>query len=262
MSAADLRLIVEEQVESTGPKVFVQLISTPPGMPWDQSRIAGLEARSGAPLPMIDVAYQLHRLGGWAPGQAGRYAAFYVRKEEVGDRLETVETVEGRSIRVEFLSVAAQRRRGRRLLALAGVTAAIGLFVLGGTALVASARGRAADRLDAAEQLASRKLHQAAALEKLKTQTRALEHAQVRGHALGDVVRDLTWAATAKTATARIEGLHWQDGYMAVEVRGEEVPFERLDRPVQKSSKPARAGVWLWGVTPSEDTPSASGGAQ
>jgi hypothetical protein len=71
---------------------------------------------------------------------------------------------------------------------------------------------------------------------------------------MDDLVKSLAWASTAKAPQARIEGLHWDHGFMAAEVRGDEAPFQRLDRPVQKSARPARPGVWLWGVAPSEET--------
>jgi hypothetical protein len=260
-NAPDLRVVSEDEgaPPAEAPKVFVRVIPTPPGMPWDQTRAAALEARQGAPLPLIEVAYQVRRLAPWAPGEPGRHAAFYVRAQEVGEALETIQNVDGRSVTVRFVSFAEQRRQGRRLVRVA-VGAAIGAaLVLGVVILVGGARDRASDRLDATEQLASVKLHQASSLEKLKRQARVLDAAHVRGHGLDDFLRDLSWAASAKAAQARIEGLHWQDGYTAVEVRGEDSPFERLDRTVEKSPKPARPGVWLWGVTPA---PQSTGGAQ
>ena len=93
-----------------------------------------------------------------------------------------------------------------------------------------------------------------------------LDAARVRGHALSDALRDITWASTGKTASAQIEGLHWQDGYMAVEVR--EATRRRFERDLDQvqiqeilQARPRRRG-WLWGgVTPSEDAPGPSGGA-
>jgi hypothetical protein len=134
------------------------------------------------------------------------------------------------------------------------------MFILGCVALVAGARGVAADRLEASEQLASVKLHQATAVEKLKRQTRVLDAAHAQTRSLSVLLQDLSWAAAAKAAPARIEGLHWQEGYMAVEVRGEGTPFERQDRIVQKAAKPARAGVWLWGVLPADQPVATTGG--
>ena len=64
---------------AAGPTIFVRTFTTPPGLPWDQSRVAMLEVRSGAPLPLGEVIYQLRRLDPWFVGRSARYAAFYVR---------------------------------------------------------------------------------------------------------------------------------------------------------------------------------------
>ena len=148
-NAPDLRVVAEEEAVATAaavePKVFVRVIPTPPGMPWDQARAAALEARQGAPLPLIDVAYQVRRLAPWAPGQPGRHAAFYVRAQEVGEALATVQTVDGRSLTVQFVSFAEQRRRSRRLVRLGIVGAGAAGALRGLVMLVSGARGRAAD---------------------------------------------------------------------------------------------------------------------
>ncbi len=268
-SAAGLRLVPEgEDAEpafgtapveppANTPKVFVRAIPTPPGLPWDQARAAALEARAGAPLPLSEVIWRLKRLGPWAPGRPGRWAAFYVRSGEVGEELAAEPMVEGRPVPIRFQSFAAQQRRMRRLAVLALSAGAAAALVLGLATAVISARAQAADRLDTLELTTARRLKQAEETERLRAQTRALDAAHVRGQTLDDVLKDLAWVSTAKAATARVEGVHWDRGYTAVEVRGDAAPFDRLDRPVQKSAKPARAGVWLWGVAPAEPGPRA-----
>jgi hypothetical protein len=60
----------------------------------------------------------------------------------------------------------------------------------------------------------------------------------------------MAWAGAAKAPAAHIDALHWERGYMAVEVRGDTPPFANPDRAVLKADKPSRPGVWLWGVEP------------
>jgi hypothetical protein len=77
-----------------------------------------------------------------------------------------------------------------------------------------------------------------------------------RGAPLRDVAADLAWASAAKAPDVRLEALHWRRGVMALEVRGGKPPFEAdSGRPVERSRRPLRPGVWVWGVGP-------EGGAQ
>jgi hypothetical protein len=238
--------------EREEPKIFVRVIPTPPGMPWDQARAAALEARVGAPLPLGEVVYQLKRVEPWSRGRPGRHAAFYIRAGEVGDLLEASPRVDGRPIAVRFQSFAEQRRRLRKLAVAVASAVVAGLVVVGLAAAVLGARAKNAERLEAVEQSALHKLKQAEALASLKRQSRVLETRHVRGRSLKDALADLAWAAAAKAPAARIEALHWDQGDLVVEVRGEDPPFTQTDRTVSKSPKPARAGVFLWGVAPPE----------
>lgn len=247
-SATVVRLDIE--VERDAPRVFTRVISTPPGMPWDQTRAATLETRIGAPLPISEVAWRLRRLDPWSPGRPGRFAAVYLRIADVGAGLTVSPEVEGRVITVRFLSFAEQKRQATR--ALIGAVAIAGLLALivGGIALALRARARTEVELAQGEATAARQLKKAEDLAQLKRQSRVLQAERLSGLQLGDLVQDLNWAASAKTPAAQFEGVHWDHGFMAVEVRGDAPAFFRLDRPVQKSVRPARAGVWLWGVSP------------
>jgi len=54
--------------------------------------------------------------------------------------------------------------------------------------------------------------------------------------------------SAARTPDARIEALHWDHGLLAVEARGEYPPIAGSGPPPERSSKPVRPGVWLWGL--------------
>jgi hypothetical protein len=254
MTDVQLRLVDEQAAAADAaadePKVFARSISVPPGAPWDQARAARLEARVGAPLPLAEIEHQLRRLGSWRPGQPARFAAFYVRTADVGQRLTTQALVDARWLEVTFVSRAERERQARRMsIALAAV--AVGLVTLLASAAVAiSARGTAEGELSSIEQLADAKQKIAGAVELQHRQAGALEAAGVRGRSLSDYLDDLDWAASAKAPGARIQAVHWQRGAMAIEARGDAAPFNPVGRSVTKVDKPLRPGVWLWGVTP------------
>jgi hypothetical protein len=134
------------------PNVFVRTLSTPPGLPWEQARVADLEARHGSPLPIAEVVYRLRRLEGWRPGSPGRFAAFYVLAAEVDGRLEATAQVEGREIAVTFVTGGARiAEAGRSALRVVAIVAVAGLVAWTGFDAL-SRRGET----DAAIELAGR----------------------------------------------------------------------------------------------------------
>lgn len=254
----ELRLVDDIEpsaaVEAAAPRVFVRVISTPPGMPWDQLRAARLEARMGAPIPLDGVVYELMRLAAWRSREAGRFAAFYVRSQEVRGRLTTEVEVDGRPIRVSFLSPAEQAHARRRAGVLAGALAAAALVVLGALFLALQTHAAASSRLEALEARSGAELHQARKLAQLKDQARALDQAHMRGRSLTQALDDLALASAAKAPDARIQGFHWDRGYAAVEVRGDSAPLAGLQDRLQKSARPLRPGVWLWVLAPASSS--------
>lgn len=248
---SDLRLVDDEAAPApVQPRVFVRTISAPPGLPWEQARAAGLEARMGAPLPLHGVAYQVRRLEGWAPGHPARFAAFYVRAAEVGDALAAEIEVDGRMLSVRFSSDAARRRRARALAAISGAAGGVALALAIALVFALGLRAQADARLESLEQRAAARLSQAQKLNELKRQTAALDQAQARSRGLDQVLDDLALVSAAKTPGAHIQAFHWDRGYAAVEVRGEAAPFTSLDRGAQRAAHELRPGVWLWGLAP------------
>jgi len=230
------------------PKVLSRVIVTPPGSPWAQARLARMDARHAAPLPLSDLVYQVRRLSSWRPASEGRFAVFYVRARDARSPFEAIETVDGRALKVAFGKAATNTA------SLQGLGLAVLLLALTGglltTAAIVGARARAesVDRLDAVERLAHAKIATAQTFRRGVTQARQLKAAVGRAAPASDVLNDLAWVATAKTPEARIVGLHWRDGVMALEVRGDPPPFGVIDRRLQRSAQQLRPGVWLWGV--------------
>lgn len=247
--------VIEENAASpeTGaeePKIFVRTLSAPAGLPWDQARAAALEARLGAPLPLGEVVYQLKRLEPWSPGKPARFAAFYVRAQSIGERLSARPHVDGEPVVVEFLSRAERQRRSKQFLIQVTAAGAAAAVLLGAAFTVLSVRSEASAELAAAEQLATAKLSQAKAIQRLKDQTRTLNGMGLRDRSLDAVLRDLAWASSAKAPDVHVLSVRWEHGLMAFEVKGGATPFTLADRPIRKADGPANSGVTLWGVGP------------
>jgi hypothetical protein len=239
------------------PQVFVRTFAVPPGMPWTQARAADLEVRHGAPLPLGDLMHRLKRREGWRPGQAGRFAAFYIRRSDFRAPFETTVDVDGETRRVAFGSKAQDLQR-LRAVALGGAAAAVvlGLVVFGLTSALA-ARGDATGRLDSLAGRAEAQLRQADRIKAQTDVTRALGRAQGRAGLATDVLDDLDWLARGKAADAQILAVHWDHGLMAVESRGETTPVVATDRQVVRAPHAQTRGLALWGIRPATSGPVA-----
>ena len=235
--------------EAVEPKVFVRTILVPAGLPWEQGQGADLEARNGSPLPIADVVYRIKRLEGWRPGAPGRFAAFYVLAKEINGQLEAAAQVDGKSIGVTFVSAAEDGRRAKLLGAVGIVVAAISFGLVLSVGLALTRRAETATGLEIAEQKAQVKFKGARAKERLRAQDRALADWPEKGARLSEVLADIAWVSSARDPAVRIEALHWDQGYIAVEARGMNPPLLLTgDRTLERSAKPIRKGVWLWGL--------------
>ena len=247
-ASLDQRLI--DRATPKPPTVFVRTLSAPPGAPWDQARAAALEARVGAPLPLSEVAYRLRRLDPWSPGRPSRYAVCYVRAQEAGETFEAQVEIDGRTITIPFLSTAERNRRARRLGGLAAIVAVTTLSLAWAVSTALTIRSDTDDRIAAADLRAAHRLRQAQEQARVHKEARLLDAAAGAHQGLADLLGDIAWTASTKAPDAHIDALHWEHGYIAVEVRGETAPFNNPDRAVLKAGKPIRPGVWLWGVGP------------
>jgi hypothetical protein len=243
------------------PAVFVRVVPAPPGFPWEQARAAALEARAGAPLPIAEVVFRLRRLDPWRPGAPARFAACYVRAQEAAETFEARVQVEGRSFTLRFTSSRDRDQRARRLGAIAAIAGVTSLLFGLALSTAISVRGDVEARLAAAELSSGHRLRVAKTQDRIYRESRLLETTSGPHRAVRDVLGDLAWLARSKAPTAHIDAVHWEQGYMAVEVRGDAAPFPNADRQVLKSQKPVRPGVWLWGVGPAGSAPGQAANA-
>jgi len=232
------------------PQVFVRAFTVPSGLPWEQMRAAQLEARHGSPLPIGEVMHRVRRVGPWSLGRAGRFAAFYIRARDYEGPFETIVDVNGALTPIAFGAPVRKLRQAGDLLGAAGVSMAVAGLVVVAVSVGLKSRSAAEDHLTHAERLAARQSHAADRLQHQRDLTMALTVAPGASHPLSAALSDLAWASAAKAPDSRIFAIHWDRGLLAVETRGEGAPFVASDRLVQRSARPLRPGVWLWGVTP------------
>lgn len=253
-----LREVEPEPAAAAPPQVFVRALTTPPGLPWEQARAARLDARLGAPLPIAELLHQVRRLDRWGFGQPGRYGAFYVRAREYRQPFEATAQVDGQAVKVRFGTPARDSRRLRAVGAALILLVLSGAILGAGTMLALRARSAATAQLEADELLARNRLKMAEVLRDRSLQARDLRTLVGPSRPLADVVGDLSWIATSKTPEARIVGVHWERGLLAVEARGEQPPFLAVDRPIERAARPIRPGVWLWAVGRTQGTAAAT----
>jgi hypothetical protein len=234
--------------ETGDPQVFSRIFSVPPGAPWEQGRAARLEVRHGSPLPVAELMWRLRRLGSWRLREPGRYVVFYIRAREYARPFETTLDVDGAPMRVAFGAAADGLKRMRRTaLTTLGVVGCVAVVTVG-VVLALQARADAASRLEGLERSLAAKARLADRAQLERRQAAELRNAAGRAIRIQQVLDDLRWATATKAPEARILALHWDHGLLAIEARGEAPPIQGPDRQIERSSKPVRAGVWLWGV--------------
>ena len=237
-----------EPVAAAEPQVFARSILTPAGAPWDQRRAADLDARRGAPRPIIELYYRLHRLEPWRPGPVGRYVALYVRRSDVLGRFVAETVVEGRPFTTVFEAAHYQDQRNRDLVLRASVIALTVVLALTGLVGALNLRAKREAELSALEQAADVDLRGALAVNERKRAALALDALGMRGHTASDFLADLAWASASKTPGAHFQALYWEPGLMAAEVRGPLAPFTAKDRDIHKTDRQLGPGLSLWGV--------------
>lgn len=241
------------------PQVFARSILAPAGAPWDQRRAADLDARLGAPRPVSELYYKLHRLDPWRPSQASRYLAVYIRRSEVLDRFVSETEVDGRIILTTFEAAGYQTERNQGVVLRSSLAVLAVSIVAAGIVGALDVRARRESALESLEQSAAVAARHAASLQSRKQVARVLDAASVRGRTIADYLADLAWASNAKAPGAHIQALYWERGLMAVETRGPKPPFAASDRAVHKADKVPGPGLTLWGVQPASNTsPSAA----
>lgn len=236
---------LEERPEA---QVLLRGLSTPPAPPWDQARAADLEARLQSPLPADTVMWSLKRLETWRPGAPGRFVAGYARRGDVGEGLEVLKTFDGRELTFRFLSAALRRQQAKRIFASGAVAAVSSLVLAISIATAVQTRNAATVELDRLEQRIDRqdRLNNGQAL--ILQREQILNGAGLTTQLPSGALEDLAWIAEHKTEAVNLEGLLWEPGLAAVEVRGAENPFVAGDRTIRRADKVVRPGVVLWGV--------------
>ncbi len=224
---------------------FTRVLATPPGWPWDQTRVAMLEARHTSPVSSDGVNIIVRRLKPWSMGEGGEFVAIYLR---IGDPLPPqgldVE-VRGRTIHIDLPSRAARAEQLKDQATRVGAVVVMLLILLGLITLAFERRTALDDRLNDAEVQSSHMAREAHAMARAKQDAEGLSELGV-GDGLGHALDDLTYVTAAKDPAARLDAFYWSKGFWAVEAHGGDAPVKDTGLNLQKSVKPVRPGVWLW----------------
>lgn len=233
------------------PKVLVRILTAQPGLPWDQTKAAMLDARHGSPIPLADVSLQLRRLAPWSPGAEGRFAALYAPTRIIGERLRTTVFIKGSPVEVEFLSPGAQAAARKRLLFVAAGAAVFVAVTISAVGEMLSRKDEAEIQLSALETQSASRARAVALQQRQLEQSRALDAVRDRGAPLDRVLSDLAAVSAMQAPAAQVVGVHWQDGAVALEARGKSSPLSsNRGWSVEHSDKSIRRGVGLWVLTP------------
>jgi hypothetical protein len=227
------------------PKVFTRVIMAPPGPPWRQRQMAMLEARQSAPIALADVALRLQRMGMW-DGRVARFVAFYVRTVDFQQSIVTDLQVDGETVRLRMPHPSEERQRSATAALIGGLTAFVVVACAAAISGAASQRDSLTQGVETAERQASSRLRVAQNAHRRAKEAAALAAASRNDHTISEVLADMSWVAANRAPGSRIQAFHWEGGALALEASGSNPPIDAWDRPLIRSARPLRPGVWAW----------------
>ncbi|MDV6331308.1 hypothetical protein [Asticcacaulis sp. 201] len=227
-------------------KPFTRIVNAPPGWPWDQSRVASLEAQHTSPVSGADVSVIVRRLEAWRPGQPAKFVAIYIRDAQSSQGIKFEVDVQGRKLIVELPSPQQRAAVASQRLWTAGWLVALTLSVFAMGALALQRRGVEDARLSELEAQMARKARQAVGVTRAKADAVALSKLDIQGHTIDNALLDLKHLSLKRDPAVWLDAFYWKNGYWAVEARGKASPVTDATVPLERSSKPVRKDVWLW----------------
>lgn len=239
---------------ATDSRLFVSLVSTPPGMPWEQRRAAALEARLSSPLPGSQTAFQLVRRQAWRPRSQGLYAIVYARLTDIGAGRTVSVEIDGRTRKLSFPPP------GQPSAAPAGrltpFVLIVGLLVLSGAVAhrLIDQRAAADLALSNLERRASAALRQAVPAAQARRRAAALDAAGAREMRLSGLLGSLAFASQARRPEAKIEAFRWNAGIASLDVAGAQSPLNAADVDLETTARPG-GSAWSWRANPAGREP-------
>lgn len=229
-----------------GAKPFTRILNTPPGWPWDQTRIATLEARHTSPVSGADIAIIMRRLQTWRFGESGRFVAIYARHGDIEQGLKLNLDIGGKAISIDMPSPRRKAEETHDRLWRLGLIGLMICCLLGFGMVTLQRRTAEAERLSQLEALMTRKVKDAEGVARARADAEALADLNLDNRTLDNALLDLKTISFQRDPAVRLEAFYWNKGYWAVEVHGTAPPVKDATVPLQRSTKPVRRGVWLW----------------
>jgi hypothetical protein len=237
---------IPELSDRRSAKPFTRTLNTPPGWPWDQVRIATLEARHTSPVSGGDIAIVMRRLQPWRFGESGRFVAIYVRDQDIKEGLKLDLDVGGKKVSVDMPSPRQKAEQSRDRLWNLGLIGLIACCLVGLGMVTLQRRTAEAERLTALETQMTRKVRDAEGVARAKADAEALAALNLKNRTVDNALRDLKTISLQRDPSVRLDAFYWNKGYWAIEVHGDSPPVKDATIPLQRSTKPVRKGVWLW----------------
>ncbi|CAL4869738.1 hypothetical protein MMA231_04030 (plasmid) [Asticcacaulis sp. MM231] len=233
-------------------KPFTRVVNAPPAWPWDQTRVARLEAEHTSPVSGDDITIVVRRLKPWAFGETGKFVAIYLRAVEMRDGLKFELDIQGQRIAIDMPSPQqrSDQNKSQMWILGSGLVMAISLLAMG--TLTLQRRAAEEDRLSTLEAKMTRAVREATGIQKARLDAAALEELDLRHRSMSQALSELKTLSLKRDPASRIEAFYWNKGYWAVEARGKDSPVKDATVPLQRSTKPVRKDVWLW-VAPGQD---------
>lgn len=228
---------------SAGP--YVMTIGTPAGMPWDQWRLARLEAENSSPLPLDQLRYALRRIGRWRPGQPGRFAGAFFHRDGVRGEQAHVQELDG--VELQFLvrdEASTRAARIRRWTPLACISIAA-VSLLAAFPLALADRNTANTALELLRQQAQRNLAARENARRQHAENISLAQVGARGSSLANALDDIGWLARARDPASGIVALEWTPDGLLISSAGPSNPIAAKDRTITPASAPGPVSQWI-----------------
>ncbi len=238
---------------ASAPKPFIRMVTTPPGLPWNQTRMALLEARHTSPVSGAlgdDLHIVIRRLEGWRPNLSGSFVAIYLRGSDLHSGVSFQVEARGRVFPIDLPPKGDGQAILKEQLSVYGAGLLVVLALAFAIGLSWQRRQEADFSISAVETRLGREYRQASSIVQAKRDAVALTEQGLKGRALADAMKDLRIVSIGRNPEARIDAFVWRDGDWGLEVYGDAVPMMLEGVDMRRDDKPVRRGVWLWQAQP------------
>lgn len=220
----------------TNPSVFTRTLTTPAALPWDQRRIAQLDAEAGSPSPLHLVYILVLRLTPWRPGGPSDFLIAYARRSDTSWTLSASTVVQGRTRHLRFETPAARQDRLQKWTIALGCTFAAMAIIAGAGVWSVMQRASGDAYLTGLEKRARAQARQRRMILDVDRNTDIIAEAGLSRSTLAATGADLNKIAQLRDPTIRITAIEWIPGTVVLETPGPSAPLQGGELTDERSS--------------------------